>query len=229
MYTFKQGIKDGIPIGLGYFAVAFSLGIAAANAGLTPFQGFLSSLLMNASAGESAAFTAIKEGVPYFQAILVTIVANARYLLMSFALSQEIDPKEKTIHRLLMGFYLTDEFFGLAISQIGYADPMYSYGAIIFAAPCWALGTVLGIIMGNILPMRIVSALSVALYGMFLAIIIPHAKKDKAITILIVISFLTSYLLSRYSSLSSSTITIVLTIVLSTLGAIIFPIKRRKF
>ena len=229
MYTFKQGIKDGIPIGLGYFAVAFSLGIAAANAGLTPFQGFLSSLLMNASAGESAAFTAIKEGVPYFQAILVTIVANARYLLMSFALSQEIDPKEKTIHRLLMGFYLTDEFFGLAISQIGYADPMYSYGAIIFAAPCWALGTVLGIIMGNILPMRIVSALSVALYGMFLAIIIPHAKKDKAITILIIISFFTSYLLSRYSSLSSSTITIVLTIVLSTLGAIIFPIKRRKF
>ena len=229
MKNFKLGIKDGIPIGLGYFAVAFSLGIAAANAGLSPFQGLLASLLMNASAGESAAFTAIKESVPYLQAILVTIVANARYFLISFALSQEIDPKEKTIHRLLMGFYLTDEFFGLAISQIGYADPMYSYGAIIFAAPCWALGTVLGIIMGNILPMRIVSALSVALYGMFLAIIIPHAKKDKAITILIIISFLTSYLLSRYSSLSSSTITIVLTIVLSTLGAIIFPIKRRKF
>ena len=229
MKNFKLGIKDGIPIGLGYFAVAFSLGIAAANAGLSPFQGLLASLLMNASAGESAAFTAIKESVPYLQAILVTIVANARYFLMSFALSQEIDPKEKTIHRLLMGFYLTDEFFGLAISQIGYADPMYSYGAIIFAAPCWALGTVLGIIMGNILPMRIVSALSVALYGMFLAIIIPHAKKDKAITILIIISFFTSYLLSRYSSLSSSTITIVLTIVLSTLGAIIFPIKRRKF
>ena len=229
MYTFKQGIKDGIPIGLGYFAVAFSLGIAAANAGLTPFQGFLSSLLMNASAGESAAFTAIKESVPYLQAILVTIVANARYLLMSFALSQEIDPKEKTIHRLLMGFYLTDEFFGLAICQDGYANPFYSYGAIIFAAPCWALGTVLGIIMGNILPLRIVSALSVALYGMFLAIIIPHAKKDKAITILIIISFLASYLLSRYTNISSSTITIVLTIVISCFAALVFPIKRRKF
>ena len=229
MYTFKQGIKDGIPIGLGYFAVAFSLGIAAANAGLTPFQGFLSSLLMNASAGESAAFTAIKESVPYLQAILVTIVANARYLLMSFALSQEIDPKEKTIHRLLMGFYLTDEFFGLTISQDGYANPFYSYGAIIFAAPCWAIGTVLGIVMGNILPLRIVSALSVALYGMFLAIIIPHAKKDKAITILIIISFLSSYILSRYTNISSSTITIVLTIVISCLGALVFPIKRRKF
>ena len=229
MKTFKQGIKDGIPIGLGYFAVAFSLGIAAANAGLSAFQGFLSSLLMNASAGESAAFTAIKESVPYIQAILVTIVANARYLLMSFALSQEIDPKEKIIHRLLMGFYLTDEFFGLAIGQIGYANPYYSYGAIIFAAPCWALGTVLGIIMGNILPIRIVSALSVALYGMFLAIIIPHAKKDKAIAILIIISFTTSYILSRYTDISSSIITIILTILISCFGALVFPIKRRKF
>lgn len=229
MKTFKQGIKDGIPIGLGYFAVAFSLGIAAANAGLSAFQGFLSSLLMNASAGESAAFTAIKESVPYIQAILVTIVANARYLLMSFALSQEIDPKEKIIHRLLMGFYLTDEFFGLAIGQIGYANPYYSYGAIIFAAPCWALGTVLGIIMGNILPIRIVSALSVALYGMFLAIIIPHAKKDKAIAVLIIISFTTSYILSRYTDISSSIITIILTILISCFGALVFPIKRRKF
>ena len=229
MKNFKLGIKDGIPIGLGYFAVAFSLGIAAANAGLSPFQGLLASLLMNASAGESAAFTAIKESVPYLQAILVTIVANARYFLMSFALSQEIDPNEKTIHRLLMGFYLTDEFFGLAIGQVGYANPFYSYGAIIFAAPCWAIGTVLGIVMGNILPLRIVSALSVALYGMFLAIIIPHAKKDKAITILIIISFLASYLLSRYTNISSSTITIVLTIVISCFGALVFPIKRRKF
>lgn len=228
MKGFKEGFKDGIPIGLGYFAVAFSLGIAAANIGLTPFQGFLTSMLMNASAGESAAFTAIKEGVPYIQAALVTIVANARYFLMSFALSQKINPKEKTIHRLLMGFYLTDEFFGLAISQDGYANPKYTYGAVCFAAPCWAIGTALGIVMGNILPKNIVSALSVALYGMFLAIIIPQAKKNKAISILIIISFLTSYILSRYTSISSSTIIIVLTIVISAFGAIVFPVKGDK-
>ena len=228
MEKFKQGFKDGIPIGLGYFAVAFSLGIVASSAGLSAFQGFLTSLLVNASAGESAGFIAIRESVPYIQMILITIVSNARYLLMSFALSQKINPNEKLIHRILLGFYLTDEYFGLAISQDGYANPMYSYGAIIFAAPCWAIGTALGIIMGNILPFRIVSALSVALYGMFLAIVIPPAKKDKAIAILIIISFILSYVLSRFSVFSTSVITILLTIFISSLGALLFPIKGDK-
>lgn len=223
MEKFKLGLKDGIPIGLGYFAVAFSLGIVASNAGMSALQGFVTSLLVNASAGESAGFTAIKESVPYIQMILVTIVSNARYILMSFALSQKINPKEKLIHRLLLGFYLTDEFFGLAISQDGYADPKYSYGAIAFAAPCWAIGTALGVIMGNILPISIVSALSVALYGMFLAIIIPPAKKDKVVALLIIISFMSSYILNRFSDLSTSVITIVLTLFISLLGAIMFP------
>lgn len=223
MNKFKQGLKDGIPIGLGYFAVAFSLGIVASNAGMSAIQGFITSLLVNASAGESAGFTAIKESVPYIEMILVMIVSNARYILMSFALSQKINPKEKIIHRLLLGFYLTDEYFGLAISQDGYANPRYSYGAIVFASPCWAIGTALGVIMGNILPINIVSALSVALYGMFLAIIIPPAKKDKAVALLIIISFMSSYLLNRYSNFSSSVITIVLTIFISVLGAILFP------
>ena len=223
MYDFKDGLKNGIPIGLGYFAVAFSLGIVASNAGLNAFEGFLTSLLINASAGESAGFTAIGEKVPYLQIILVTIVSNARYILMSFALSQKINPKENIIHRLLLGFYLTDEFFGLAIEQDPYCNPYYSYGAICFAAPCWAIGTALGIVMGNILPFRIVSSLSVALYGMFLAIIIPPAKKDKVIALLIVISFISSYLLSRYTNISSSAITIVLTIVISSFGALLFP------
>lgn len=225
MDKLKQGLKDGIPIGLGYFAVAFSLGIVAANAGLSAMQGFITSLLINASAGESAGFTAIKDNIPYIQMALVTVIANARYLLMSFALSQKIHPKENIIHRLIMGFYLTDEFFGLAISQDGYANPYYSYGAILFAAPCWAIGTALGIIMGNILPLRIVSALSVALYGMFLAIVIPPAKKDKVIALLIVISFVTSYMMSRLTDISTSVITIVLTISISSLGAFLFPIK----
>lgn len=228
MDKFKLGLKDGIPIGLGYFAVSFSLGIVAANAGLTAFQGFLTSLLVNASAGESAGFIAIKEAVPYIQMVLITIVANARYLLMSFALSQKINPNEKLIHRLILGFFLTDEYFALAISQDGYANPMYSYGAIVFASPCWAIGTALGIIMGNILPTNIVSALSVALYGMFLAIIIPPAKKDKVIALLIVLSFASSYLLSRLTSISTSAITIILTILISSIGAFFFPIKEDK-
>ncbi len=221
----KKGIKVGIPIGLGYFAVAFSLGIIAANAGISPFQGFITSLLVNASAGENAAFMAIREGVPYLEMAIITIVSNARYILMSFALSQKIDPKASMIHRLLLGFFLTDEYFALAISQKGYCDPFYSYGAFIVAVPCWAAGTALGIVMGNVLPARIVSGLSVALYGMFLAIIMPPCRKHRSIAILIALSCISSFILSRLTALSGSSITIILTIVLSLFGAVVFPRK----
>lgn len=225
--NYKDGIKNGIPIGLGYFAVAFSLGIVASSAGLNAFQGFLTSALVNASAGEAAGFTAIKENVPYLQIVLVTIVSNARYILMSFALSQKINPKENIIHRLILGFLLTDEYFALAISQEPYCNPYVSYGAFSVATPLWAIGTALGIIMGNTLPVNVVSCLSVALYGMFLAIIIPPAKKDKAIAILIVISFISSYILNEFTSMSSSVITIVLTIIISCFGALLFPRGRK--
>ena len=225
MERLKNGLKVGIPIGLGYFAVAFSLGIVASKAGLTPFQGFITSLLVNASAGESAGFTVISEQASYLQMFLITIVANARYILMSFALSQKINPKERFIHRFLLGYFLTDEYFAMAISQTGFADPFYSYGAIMFAAPCWALGTALGIIMGNALPFRIVSALSVALYGMFLAIIMPASRKDRNVAILVALSCICSYLIYKCTSLSTSMTTIVLTVALSALGALVFKRK----
>ena len=104
-----QGLKDGIPIGLGYFAVAFSLGIAAKNAGLTPFQSFLTSALCHASAGEYAGFTVIAAAASFLEIATITLIANARYLLMSCALSQKISPETGLLHRMLMGFYVTDE------------------------------------------------------------------------------------------------------------------------
>lgn len=226
--SFKRGFKVGIPIGLGYFAVAFSLGIIANSAGITPIQGFITSLLVNASAGENAAFLAIKESVPYLQMILIMIVSNIRYLLMSFALSQKIDPKENFIHRLILGFFLTDEYFALAISQDGYLDPYYSYGAFTFAVPMWALGTALGIGIGNILPSRITSCLSVALYAMFMAIFIPPAKKDMKIAILIVICFISSFLLYRFTNISNSMSVILLTIIISSLAAFLMPRKEEN-
>lgn len=225
MSRFKQGFKNGITIGLGYFAVAFSLGIVASQAGLSALQGFLTSLLINASAGENAGFTAIKDQISYLSLFLLTIVTNARYILMSFALSQKIHPDTKLIHRLLLGFYLTDEFFALAISEKDYCDPFYIYGAISFAAPCWALGTALGIIIGNSLSAQITIALSVALYGMFLAIIIPPAKNNKFLSLVILFSFILSYLFNELTSLSSSSIIILLTILISLIAAIIKPIK----
>ncbi|MBR4462069.1 MAG: AzlC family ABC transporter permease [Erysipelotrichaceae bacterium] len=223
MNRFKTGLKHAIPIGLGYFAVAFSLGIIASNAGIMAFQGFLTSLLVNASAGENAAFIAIKENASYLQMIMIMLVSNIRYVLMSFALSQKIDPKMSIIHRLILGFFLTDEYFALEIAQDGYVDPVYMYGAISFASPCWAIGTALGIIMGNVLPLNIVSALSVALYGMFMAIFVPACKKDRIITLLVLLSFVCSYLFSRFTSLSESYITILLTIAIASFGALIAP------
>lgn len=175
--VFCEGMRDGFPIALGYFAVAFSLGIAARNAGLTPVQGFLASILNNASAGEYAAFTLIAAGATYWEVAVITLIANARYLLMSCALAQRFSPETPFFHRLLIGYDVTDELFGITIARPGYLNPYYTYGAILLAAPAWAIGTALGIIAGNALPLRVVSALSVALYGMFLAIIIPPARK----------------------------------------------------
>ena len=171
--VFCDGMRDGVPIALGYFAVSFSLGIAARKAGFTPFQGFLVSLLNNASAGEYAAFALIMANATYFEVAVITLIANARYLLMSCALAQRFAPETPFWHRLLIGYDVTDELFGITIARPGNLNPYYTYGAILLAAPAWASGTALGIIAGNLLPLRVVSALSVALYGMFLAIIIP--------------------------------------------------------
>lgn len=225
---FIKGMHDGIPIGLGYLAVSFSLGIAVRNAGMTPFQGFLASALCNASAGEYAGFTTIQAMASFLEIAIITLVANARYLLMSCAMSQRIKPGTSLIHRLIMGFYLTDELFGIAIARPGYLNPYYTYGAVFVAAPCWAIGTALGAMAGNLLPLRLVSALSVALYGMFLAIIIPPCRKNKIITGIIIFSFVLSYAASclpGISKLSDGTRIIILTIVISIIAAVLFPVQ----
>jgi predicted branched-subunit amino acid permease len=226
--VFAQGLRDGIPIGLGYFAVAFSLGIAARNAGLSAWQGFLTSLLINASAGEYVGFTIIAIGGTYLEMALMTFIANARYLLMSCALSQKFHPGTRLIHRLAVGYYITDELFGIAIARDGFLDPYYSYGAIAVASPAWAFGTLFGVIMGNMLPVRVVSALSVALYGMFIAIIIPPSRKNRIVAAFVLISFVCSWgvkFVPVLSSLSGGTMTILLTVLISAAAAILFPVR----
>ena len=223
---FSQGIKDALPIGLGYFAVAFSLGIAAKNAGLTPLQSFIASFLCNASAGEYAGFSTIAARAAYIEIAIITLIANARYLLMSCAMSQRIDPKMPFFHRFIMAFDITDELFAINIAREGYLNPLYTYGAMLSAMPMWASGTALGAIAGNIMPVRLVSALSVALYGMFLAVIIPPSRNDKVLRNLILVCFALSfafYHLPFLSSLSEGTRTIVLTIIISSAMAILFP------
>ncbi len=226
--AFRIGLKNGIPIGLGYLAVSFSLGIAAKTAGLTPIQGFVVSLLCMASAGEYVGFLSIAAGSAYIEIAIATLVANARYLLMSTAMSQRMKPELSVKHRLLMAFGITDELFGIAIARPGYLNPYYSYGAFLTSSIPWALGTSLGIIAGNMLPLRLVSAFSVALYGMFLAVIIPPARKDKIIAGLVVLSFATSYAstyLPFLKDMTDGTRTIILTVVISAIAAIAFPKK----
>lgn len=229
--AFFEGCRDGLPIGLGYFAVAFSLGIVAGNAGLTAFQGFVASFLNVASAGEYALFSSIKTGASYFEIALITLVVNARYLLMSCALSQKFAPETSFFHRFFVGFGITDEIFGITISRKGFLEPSYNYGAIFISVPLWSVGTSLGIIAGNFLPARIVSALSVALYGMFVAIIVPPSKKNFAVFAAVAISFLTSFLCSvlpLVKNVQSGTRTIILTILISSAIAIIKPIPENN-
>ena len=229
--AFRAGVKDGIPIALGYFAVAFSLGIAAKNAGLNAFEGAFASLLCNASAGEYAGFTVIREQGALIGIALITLVVNARYFLMSCALSQKLAPGTRWVHRILLSFYLTDEFFGIAVARPGYLDPTYVYGAVVVASPSWALGTALGVLAGTLLPARLVSAFSVALYGMFLAIIIPPGRKNKVIAGLVAISMAASLAMSVLpvvSHISSGMRTIILTVVIAGIAAVAFPIKEEE-
>lgn len=225
--AFSSGIRDGSPIALGYFAVAFSLGIVAKKAGLGPFQGFLSSLLNHASAGEYAEFTVIMADAPYPEMAFVILVANIRYLLMSCALSQKFDTGASLGHRVLVGFGITDEIFGISVGKPGPLKPWYSYGAMAIALPSWAMGTALGIVAGKVLPDLVVSALSVALYGMFVAIIIPASKKDRTIRGVIVVSFLASFLVSRLpwlDHISDSMKISLLTVAIAGAAAALFPV-----
>ena len=225
--VFCEGMRDGVPIALGYFAVSFSLGIAARKAGLTPVQGFFASLLNNASAGEYAAFALIASGATYLEVAIITLIANARYLLMSCALAQRFAPGTPFFHRLIIGYDVTDELFGITIARPGWLNPFYTYGAIALAAPAWAAGTACGIIAGNLLPLRAVSALSVALYGMFLAIIVPPARKNRAALLCALVSFALSGLfavLPVVKALSEGMRTILLTIVIASVVALLFPV-----
>lgn len=226
--AFRDGMRDGVPIAAGYFAVAFSLGIAGRNAGLTALQGFVISVLNHASAGEYAGITLIAANATYFEMALTIFITNARYLLMSCALSQKFAPETSMLHRVGVGFGVTDEIFGITMARPGSVEPLYTYGAMLTAIPCWALGTAMGITAGNILPLRVVSALSVALYGMFLAIIIPPARKDKVVAVLVALSFAASLAaehLPGVSSLSAGTRVILLTLILSGGAAVLFPVK----
>ncbi len=227
--AYKNGLRDGFPIAMGYFAVAFSLGFMAKKCTLTPIQGFIGSFFTRASAGEYGVYSLVVQDAGYISVILMSLITNLRYLLMSTAITQKFSESTSLLKRILVGCCVTDEIFGISIAYPGPLNPFYTYGAFSISTPMWALGTMTGIIAGSVLPSRAVSALSVALYGMFIAIIIPPSKKDKAIGIAVAASFLLSYLARNLEyikqlNISSGTITIILTIAISAVAALVKPV-----
>ena len=221
-----KGLRDGLPIGLGYFAVAFSLGITARGAGVSPLQGWVASILNHASAGEYALYALIGAHAAVWEIAAVIFVTNMRYLLMSAALSQKTAPETGFLKRLGTGFCITDEIFGLAVARPGAVSCTYLWTAFVLADLMWAAGTLCGILAGNILPANVVTALSVAIYGMFLAIIIPPARKSRILAGLVAVSFVCSFAAGRlFPGLSEGTRTVILTVGLAAAAAVLFPVK----
>ena len=229
--NFKRGIQDGIPIGLGYFAVSFTFGMMAVSGGLTAWQAVLISLTNLTSAGQFAGLGIIVAGGSMWEMALTQLVINLRYCLMSFSLSQKLEKNISTGHRLAVAFGVTDEIFGVSASQEGRLSPWYNYGVMIMAIPGWTLGTLVGAVLGNVLPGFLVSALNVAIYGMFLAVIIPPAKKNKSVLGVVIGAMAISTVFAVVpvlNKVSSGFVIIITTLIVAGLAAHFSPIPEEK-
>lgn len=226
---FKKGLKNGMPIFLGYLAVSFTFGIQAKSMGIATWQAVLISATNLTSAGQFAALSVIATAASYIEMALTQLVINLRYCLMSSSLSQRFDTKMNPIHRYLISFGVTDEIFGVSSAyEKENVPPAYCYGLIAASWPGWVLGTALGCISGDILPPSVLSALGVALYGMFIAIIVPPAKNNKVLLGIVIISMLLSLgfaVTPVLKEISSGFRVIILTLVIAGMAAYFFPIK----
>lgn len=178
---FLRGLRDGLPIGAGYFAVSFAFGIQAVAAGLDAFQTFVLSGSNLTSAGQFAGIGVIKAGGALAAMALTQLVINLRYCLMSCAISQKLAPGVPFWHRWLIAFGVTDEIFAVSVAAHGRLRPAYSYGLIAAAWPGWAGGSLLGAVAGDILPATVSQALAMALFAMFVAIVVPAAQADRRV------------------------------------------------
>ena len=227
--AYIKGLETGIPIGLGYLAVAFTLGIQAKKIGITALQSAIMSFGLHASAGQYILISLFGAGTSVLVMVLMEMVANARYLLMSCSLSQKIPEDTPLWKRLIMGYFITDEIFGAAIAVKGKLNPYYIFGMATVASPGWVSGIALGVVLGNALPNNVISALSVGLFGMFIACIIPEGKKNKVVAVVIIFSFIASYLLSiipGVKSIDSGLKIIILTVVIAGIFCVVKPVDK---
>lgn len=226
---FLRGMSHGIPISLGYLSVSFGFGIKAVSAGLSVIESSLISATNLTSAGQVAGVDIIALGGTILEMILVQLTINIRYSLMALSLSQKLDSKFTLPHRLLASYGITDEIFAVCSAQKQKLTPAYMYGMILISAIGWILGTSLGAAAGQLLPESISSALGIVLYGMFMAIIVSPARKQKNVLLVVVISAIISILFKYLITFVSSGFSVIIcAIIASAIGALLFPIKEEN-
>ncbi len=227
---FKKGLLQGIPIFLGYLAVSFGFGISACNDGLSIAETVLISMTNVTSAGQVAGVNVITAGGSLATLALGQLVINLRYALMSVSLSQKMDKTVRLIDRFLIAFVNTDEVFAVSSVQPGGVSRFFMYGLIFTPYVGWVAGTALGAVAGAILPTVVTTALGVAIYGMFIAIVVPDAKKHIP-TALCVLSAIALSLLFHYvpvlNRLEEGLIIIVCAVAASLLFALVAPIGEK--
>ena len=226
--SFKRGLKDGIPIALGYIAVSFSLGILASASGVPVFITVLISMTNLTSAGQLAGLTAMVSHGSFTAIALTQLIINLRYALMSLSLSQKVDEKIGRMGRAVMSFAVTDEIFAVSSTKNRVIGKCYFAGLALLPYCGWAFGTLLGAVAGNILPASVTSALGIAIYGMFIAIFVPPAKKYKPVLKVVAIAIVISCIFSWVPILKrlfGEFAIIISTVIAAAFGAYFFPIK----
>ena len=225
--TYLAGLRDGVPIALGYLSVSFSLGIFAAAQGIPVLWVLLISMTNLTSAGQKAGIGIILQSGSFFEMALTQLMINSRYFLMSLSLSQKLKKDFNIFDRLAASFGITDEIFAVAASKPHELAPRYMYGLITLPYIGWSLGTLLGAAAGSVLPDIIVNALGIALYGMFIAIVVPPAKKDPRLLAVVLPAIAIScviYYLPALDFISDGFSIIISTVTSALLGALLFPI-----
>ncbi len=225
--NFLRGLKSGIPIGLGYLSVSFTFGIMAVSMGFDWWQAVLISMTTVTSAGQLAGIGIMVNPGQYIEMLISQLTINIRYSFMAVSLSQKADGKFNGIYRWLLGFFITDEIFAVAVNEENVTRSFFS-GLAVIPYLGWTLGTLAGALLGNILPDSVMSALCIAIYGMFVAIIAPKAKKEKKLLGVVAVALAISclfYYLPVLREISSGISISVCAVAAAAIGALVFPVK----
>ena len=226
---FFKGIRDGIPIALGYLSVSFGFGILCVNLGLSVLVASGISLSNLTSAGQVAGVQIIAAGGTLIEMVLTQLVINLRYSLFAISLSQKLDSSFTTPHRILASFGITDEIFAVSYAQEGKVKPNYMYGVILISATGWVMGTFLGAALGQILPESLSAAMGIMLYGMFLAIFVPPARKDRGVLIAVIAAAMCSILFNTVLTFVSGGFAVIISALASAaICAWLFPVAEEE-